>query len=400
MFIAVGRGRRALRITAATSSATPMPSTLGPHCAKLPRNRARSAGNSSAGKIPAMKKTNAYSRARTRRRPAAWLSRSTGNPDEIARAVGSRASGCTRVTCSFMPGLSLGAAGYRRSSRALLSNRSVKSSRSWVSASSCRRSWTPRSTSSSRAVTSADADCGRAARRRASLRTVYAGIPTNIRRAARNTAGSKWLSSFVRFLIYVRLRSRNREPETAMRAASRSATPVIREDVVSRLHDRVARESTLGVVPLRWRVGRGSGGEPPGRGLILEHGPSPPAAVREPLAVLHHKVDVMQCARHRRCGERLQLFRVPVDLRHSGAVGERFAVARHAGPVGVHHHGIGEDRSKQASVLTNGDNLPVFVSPELGEREPTRHLHGVLVLGGQGAAAQRTDECRDNSNRP
>src|SRR2546422_3456954 len=78
--------------------------------------------------------------------------------------------------------------------------------------------------------------------------------------------------------------------------ASRSATPVIREDVVSRLHDRVARESTLGVVPLRWRVGRGSGREPPGR-LILEHGPSPPAAVREPLAVLHHKVDVMQRAR-------------------------------------------------------------------------------------------------------
>src|SRR5437667_5467128 len=352
MFIAVGRGRRALRITAATSSATPMPSTLGPHCAKLPRNRARSAGNSSAGKIPAMKKTNAYSRARTRRRPAAWLSRSTGNPDEIARAVGSRASGCTRVTCSFMPGLSLGAAGYRRSSRALLSNRSVESSRSWVSASSCRRSWTPRSTSSSRAVTSADADCGRAARRRASLRTVYAGIPTNIRRAVRNTAGSKWLSS--------------------------SATPVIREDVVSRLHDRVARESTLGVVPLRWRVGRGSGREPPGRGLILEHGPSPRAGVREPLAVLHHKVDVMQRARHRRCGERLQLFRVPVDLRHSGAVGERLAVARNAGPVGVDHHGIGEDRSKQASVLTNGDNLPVFVSPELREREPTRHLDGVL----------------------
>src|SRR5207244_10120520 len=85
--------------------------------------------------------------------------------------------------------------------------------------------------------------------------------------------------------------------------ASRSATPVIREDVVSRLHDRVARESTLGVVPLRWRVGRGSGREPPGRGLILEHGPSPPAAVREPLAVFYHKVDVMQRTRHRRRGE-------------------------------------------------------------------------------------------------
>src|SRR5213594_3402490 len=307
-----------------------------------------------------------------------------------------------RVTCSFMPGLSLGA-GYRRSSRALLSNRSVKSSRSWVSASSWRRSWTPRSTSSSRAVTSVDADCGRAARRRASLRTVYAGIPTNIRRAARNTAGSKWLSSFVRFLIYVRLRSRNREPETAMRAASRSATPVMREDVVSRLHDRVARESTLGVVPLRWRVGRGSGREPPGRGLILEHGPSPPAAVGEPLAVLHHEVDVMQRARHRRGGERLHLFRVPMDLRHLGAVGERLAVPGNAGPVGLDHLGIGEDRSKQGSVLTDGDNLPGLVSPELGEREPTRHLQGVLVLGGlggHGGAAQGTDECRHDSNRP
>src|SRR5207247_320567 len=322
----------------------------------------------------AMKKTNAYSRARTRRRPAAWLSRSTGNPDEIARAVGSRASGCTRVTCSFMPRLQLGTAGYRRSSRALLSNRSVKSSRSWVSASSCRRSWTPRSTSSSRAVTSADADCGRAARRRASLRTVYAGIPTNIRRAARNTAGSKWLSS--------------------------SATPVIREDVVSRLHDRVAPQSTLGVVRLRWRVGRGSRREPPGRGIIFERGPSPPAAVREPLAVLHHEVDVMQRARHRRCGECLQLFGVPMDLRHSGAVGERLAVAGNAGPVGGDHHGIGEDRCKQGSVLTDGDNLPGLVSPELGEGEPTRHLHGVLVLGGQGAAAHRTDKCRHDSNRP
>src|SRR2546422_10773581 len=49
-----------------------------------------------------MKKTNAYSSARTRRRPADWWSRSIGTPDEIARAVVSRAGGCMRVTCSFM----------------------------------------------------------------------------------------------------------------------------------------------------------------------------------------------------------------------------------------------------------------------------------------------------------
>src|SRR6266568_5868161 len=182
--------------------------------------------------------------------------------------------------------------------------------------------------------------------------------------------------------------------------APRSAPPVIREDVVSRLHDRMARESTLGVVPLRRHVGRGSGPEPTGRSLVLENGPSPPAGVRKSLTVPHHKVDVMERARHRRCGERLHLFRVPVDLRHLGAIGEWLPVARNAGPVGVNHHGIGEDRSKQASVLTDRDNVPVFVSPELGEREPTGHLHSVLVLGGHGAPAQGTDECRHHSNRP
>src|SRR5689334_20598479 len=74
----------------------------------------------------------------------------------------------------------------------------------------------------------------------------------------------------------------------------RSAPSVIGEDVVSRLHDRVAPEPTLGVVPLRWLVGCGGGLEGTGRGVILERAPSPPAAVLEPLAVLHHEVDVMQ----------------------------------------------------------------------------------------------------------
>src|SRR5438094_1109060 len=182
-----------------------------------------------------------------------------------------------------------------------------------------------------------------------------------------------------------------------------SAALVIREDVVSVLHDRVAPQSTLGVVPLRGKVGCGAGREGAGRRVIVERGPSPPAAVCEPLAVLHHEVDVMLRARHRRGGERLHLFRVPMDLRHLGAVGERLAVPGNAGPVGRDHHGISEDHSHQGSVLTDGDNLPGLVSPELGEREPTRHLQGVLVLGGlggHGGAAQGTDECRHDSNRP
>src|ERR1043166_7693279 len=114
-----------------------------------------------------------------------------------------------------------------------------------------------------------------------------------------------------------------------------SAALVIREDVVSRLHDRVAREPTLGVVLLGRLVGCGAGPEGTGGGLILERGPSPSTAVPEPLAVLHHEVDVMLRARHGRCGKRLHLFRVPMDLRHLGAVGERLAVAGNPGPVSL-----------------------------------------------------------------
>jgi hypothetical protein len=44
------------------------------------------------------------------------------------------------------------------------------------------------------------------------------------------------------------------------------------------------------------------------------------------------------------------------------------------------------------SVLTNGDSLPFFVSPELGEGETARHLQGVLVLRRKGDAAQRGEQ--------
>ena len=71
----------------------------------------------------------------------------------------------------------------------------------------------------------------------------------------------------------------------------RSALPVIRKNVVSRLHVRVARESAFGVVPLRRLVGRGTGPELTGRGLIHENGPTPPAAVREPLALSRFEPD-------------------------------------------------------------------------------------------------------------
>src|SRR5882762_6768070 len=94
-----------------------------------------------------------------------------------------------------------------------------------------------------------------------------------------------------------------------------SPLPVIRENVISCLHPRVAREPALGVVPLRRLVSQGARPERIGCSVIVEHSPSPPAAVREPLAVLHHEVDVMLGAWYRRCGERLHLFRVPMNLR-------------------------------------------------------------------------------------
>jgi hypothetical protein len=89
-----------------------MAMTVGPQNAKPLRNSARSAGTSSIGKMPAMKKTNAYSRARMRRRSADWPSRSAGSDDEIPRASAGRASGRSRVTCSCMAKIA-----FRRVSR-------------------------------------------------------------------------------------------------------------------------------------------------------------------------------------------------------------------------------------------------------------------------------------------
>ena len=45
-------------------------------------------------------------------------------------------------------------------------------------------------------------------------------------------------------------------------------------------------------------------------------------------------------------GASLLLYRLPMDLGNLGAVGERLAVAGNAGPIGLDHHRIGEDRSE------------------------------------------------------
>src|SRR5262249_16914748 len=134
----------------------------------------------------------------------------------------------------------------------------------------------------------------------------------------------------------------------------RSPLSVIRENVISFLHYSVAREPALGVVRLRRLISLGARPESIGRGAINEHGPSPPAAISEPLAVLHHEIHIMLGARHRRIREVLVLFRVPMDLRHFRTVGERLAVAGNTSLVGVDHHGISEDYSGQLVVLAGG----------------------------------------------
>src|SRR5438034_48322 len=73
----------------------------------------------------------------------------------------------------------------------LLSKRSAKSSRSCVSACSCWRPWTTRSSASSRALTSGDDDSRRVAHRRATLTIVTAAVPTTVMSATRNTAGDR-----------------------------------------------------------------------------------------------------------------------------------------------------------------------------------------------------------------
>src|SRR5258706_11134502 len=92
----------------------------------------------------------------------------------------------------------------------------------------------------------------------------------------------------------------------SIRGHTGSTLPVIAENVISILHYGVAREATLGVVPLRRFTRQRARRERIRLGVIVEHRISPSAAVPEPLAVFHHEVDLMYRARHRRCGQRLQ----------------------------------------------------------------------------------------------
>src|SRR5256885_7456312 len=83
---------------------------------------------------------------------------------------------------------------------------------------------------------------------------------------------------------------RDRAAREWVLGCSRSALPVVREDVISGLHDRVAREPALGVVPLRRLVSRRGGRKRIRRGVILERAPSPTAAVPETPSIPYHEI--------------------------------------------------------------------------------------------------------------
>ena len=61
---------------------------------------------------------------------------------------------------------------------------------------------------------------------------------------------------------------------------------------------------------------------------------------------------------------------------------------------------IAEDRYEQVAGLTDGDDLPVLVSPELREREPIRHLHSVPILRGDGPIAQDNEHYHNDHHQP
>src|SRR5262249_2820986 len=121
-----------------------------------------------------------------------------------------------------------------------------------------------------------------------------------------------------------------------------SPLSVLGEHVISRLRPRVARDPALGVVALRWRSSSGARLERVGLGVVVEHRVSPSTAVREPLAVLHHEVDVQEIARDGHFGEERVRLWLPMDLGHLGAVGYRLTVGGNAGLESLDHRGIAE----------------------------------------------------------
>src|SRR5579872_3056080 len=147
------------------------------------------------------------------------------------------------------------------------------------------------------------------------------------------------------------------------------------EDIVLRLHDRMARVSTVNdtVLVRRKRIGRG---------VVVERHVSPSAGGRKTLAVLLDEEEVLQAGGHIHVKRGLRALLEPVfDFRDLGSIRERVAIPRNAGPVCVDHRGICHHDLQQFRGLTDRHNLPALVSPEICECEALRVLHRGFVLG-------------------
>ena len=68
--------------------------------------------------------------------------------------------------------------------------------------------------------------------------------------------------------------------------------------------------------------------------------------------------------------------------------GKRLAVAGNTGPIGVDHLGIRDHHFQLIFSLADGDNVASSRTPEVKEYEPIWHAQCVLVLRGEGRAAQ------------
>ena len=160
--------------------------------------------------------------------------------------------------------------------------------------------------------------------------------------------------------------------ERAPAELPRSPLRVRREDVVAvsappcGTRTRISRRSPAA-------AGRPRGGpERIGRGVVLEHGLSPSAAVRELLAVLHHEIDVvLEPGTSARLAP-LPRLRYPMDFRHLRAVRKGLAVAGNAARYAATIEGFPTITAAARRRSADRDDLPVLVPSEVGEREAIR----------------------------
>src|SRR5258708_9820555 len=102
----------------------------------------------------------------------------------------------------------------------------------------------------------------------------------------------------------------------------------------------------------------------------------------------------MKGIRHQRLtGFLIVPLRDPMDLGDFGAVGDGLAVSGNSRLIRVDYRGVSENHREPASVLTDRDGLPAFISFELSEGEAIRYLQTILVRCRHRARAHHHGNC-------